>query len=298
MLLVYKKMIAIVLSGGLGNLLFEYAFIYSLHKRLNTNFFLIKSGAPILLYKYFTVDKNKYYYIDILFFDYIGFKLFFSHYLRGIFTTIITARLKQTIIIDNRDDPKNLLKSVKNNTIYEGYFQSELYFESYKDELKELLKIKPKFVKIFREKFNWLNQYKKIVTIHIRKTDYQTAFAYLDLGSDDLTLPMSYYHTVIKEIHNSKNFYIIISDDTDAIKDEFNYIQNKYLSKESEIIDFQLMQHADICIIANSSFSWWAAYLNEKAKTVYCPKYYLGFLKQIEYPHKIYPKHWIQIPVN
>ncbi|TDG35298.1 alpha-1,2-fucosyltransferase [Pedobacter changchengzhani] len=291
-------MIAVALAGGLGNLLFEYAFIYSSHKRLNTNFILLKKGSPILLYKYFILDKNTFYYLDLFFFDYDGFKLIFSHYLRRIFTTLlIKTKLKHTVVVDNRDNPKVALKLINDNTIYEGYFQSEQYFQTHSKEILTLFQIKKKYLKAFDHKFNWLNNKKKVVTIHIRRTDYQSAFGYLNLGSADLTLPMSYYHSVIKKIHNSENFYIFISDDILSIGKEFGYLENKYLSQENEIIDFQLMQNADICVIANSSFSWWAAYLNNKEKIVYCPKYYLGFLTEVEYPNQIYPQNWIQIPV-
>ncbi|UKT64394.1 alpha-1,2-fucosyltransferase [Pedobacter mucosus] len=291
-------MIAIVLNGGLGNLLFEYAFIYSLHKRLNTPFLLIKHGDPILLYRYFNVERNTLYYIDKFFFNHSGYKLFFSHYLRKIFISLIgNLTIKQKVVINNKDNPDSVLIEVKNHTTYEGYFQSELYFKLHSQEIKTLLRLKKKYIKDFEKRFNWIKKYRQIVTIHIRRTDYQDSFSYLDLGGKNLSLPISYYREVIKKIDHPDNFYILISDDVEAIKGEFDGLTNKYFSKESEIIDFQFMLNADICVIANSSFSWWAAYLNSKDNIVYCPKYYLGFLKRVEYPKEIYPENWIQIPI-
>lgn len=292
-------MIAIELAGGLGNLMFEYAFIYSTHKRLKTSFFLIKSGTPILLYEYFIVHRNPFYYIDLIFFNHDGYKLFFSHYLKGFFTKLfIKSRLTKKIKVDNREEPAEALKRIRNNVIYEGYFQSEAYFKPHAAEIKKLFTIKPRYVRLFAEKFAWLKKHKRVVTVHIRRTDYTTAFEYLDLGGCDLTLPFSYYHQLIQEIDQPENFYVIISDDIATVRSEFDYLPNKYFSNEPAIIDFQLMQHADVCILANSSFSWWAAYLNPKAAQIYCPTYYLGFLKKIEYPNQIYPSHWIQVPVH
>ena len=73
----------------------------------------------------------------------------------------------------------------------------------------------------------------------------------------------------------------------------FQNLPNVSLEENSEIIDFQLIMNADIAIIANSSFSWWAAYLNAKEhKIVYAPKYWLGFKVDKEIPEKIMSVNW------
>lgn len=288
-------MIAIVLSGGLGNQLFQYAFIYNQHKKLNTPFFLIKIGAPIDLYKYFELEKNFFYYLDKLLFDHAGFKLFFSHYLRRSFYNKVGNRLtKQHIVIDISEEPDAVLQKAQNSTLYYGFYQSETYFKEYADELLKAYSIKQKYVKAYSKKFSWLKEYPRVVVIHIRMTDYKTAGG----NGESLVLPLNYYHKVIKEIHTDNNFYVIISDETSTIHKEFDYLENKYFSDESEIVDFQLMMNADICIIANSTFSWWAAYLNNnKNKMVYCPKFFIGFSKGEDNPPQIYPESWIQVPV-
>lgn len=292
-------MIGLTLNGGLGNLLFIYAHAYYLSKKLNTSFVLIKHGEPVLLYRYFNVERNTFYYIDQIFFEHKGFKLFFSHYLRKIYLSCMQLLfVSKVVVVNNIEDPLVVLNNVKDGTVYEGYFQSELYFKSYANELKQTLTIKEKYANEYLKNFDWLKTKKKIVTIHIRRTDYKDAFGYLGLGSSNLILPFDYYHQLIKEIHHPLHFYVFISDDIAPVKAEFAYLPNTYFSEENEITDFQLMLNADICIIANSSFSWWAAYLNKRQKTVYCPKYYLGFLKEIEYPTKIYPENWIQIAVR
>jgi hypothetical protein len=292
-------MIAVEISGGLGNQLFEYAFIYNQHKRLNTNFFLIKTGTPVSLYQYFELEKNLFYYIDNLFFSYRGFKLFFSHYLRRAFYSIILKlTIKKQLTVDNRENPTNTVLGFTDSTLYRGYFQSEIYHADYKRNFPDIFKIKSKYSRAFLKRFFWLSKQQRLVAIHIRKTDYKTDLAYLNLGGDDLSLPLRYYHDLIRKVHHEDNFYVILSDEIEVIKGEFGYLKNIYFSKEDEITDFQLMMHADICIIANSTFSWWASYLNRKEnKIIYCPKHFLGFLAGVDYPEAIYPASWIQVPV-
>jgi hypothetical protein len=292
-------MIAIEISGGLGNQLFEYSFIYNQHKRLNTSFFMIKTGVPIALYRYFELEKNLFYYIDRILFNYSGFKLLFSHYLRGAFYQAVLKRtINQTLDTDLWQEPADVIKLVADGTLYRGYFQSERFFAEFKHELSSVFKIRPYYQKAFSKKFAWLYANQKIVVIHIRRTDYKTALAYLNLGGDDLCLPIGYYHHIIQEIHHEDNFYVILSDDIDSVKNEFDYLEHKYFSIENEINDFQLMMNADVCIIANSTFSWWAAYLNPKLhKVIYCPKHFLGFLSGIDFPTAIYPHEWKQVDV-
>jgi hypothetical protein len=56
--------------------------------------------------------------------------------------------------------------------------------------------------------------------------------------------------------------------------------------------------HADICILSNSTFSWWGAWLNDKKdKIVHAPRYFLGWKTQKEFPENIYPSTWNLISV-
>jgi len=292
-------MIAIETSGGLGNQLFEYAFIYNQHKRLNTAFFLMKSGVPLSLYEYFELEKNVFYYIDRCFFNHRGYKLFFSHYLRAVFyRLIVKLTINSQRTVDNREDPAGVLGRLTDGTLYQGYFQSGAYHSEHQDELPKIFMVREKYRKTFSKRFAWLTKYQTVVALHVRRTDYKSDLGYLNLGGNDLSLPLSYYHKVISGIHHENNFYVILSDDIASLRNEFDYLDNKYFSEESEITDFQLMMNADICIIANSTFSWWAAYLNQKKnKVIFCPKHFLGFLAGVDYPAGIYPASWTQVPV-
>ena len=93
--------------------------------------------------------------------------------------------------------------------------------------------------------------------------------------------------------------FVFVSDNTEYIKHEFAYLNNKYISNDSEINDFQHLIYADVCIIANSSFSWWGAWLNNrKNKKIYAPEHYLGYLIGKTLPENIYPAEWEIVNVN
>lgn len=288
-------MIGVKIKGRLGNQLFQYAFIYAAHKELNTPFFLIKDGNPLEIYRYFKLKSTFFYKIDRFLFNYGGFKLFFSHYLRNLFYKgIIKLSVSNETTIENTLNPANF-RELKDGTVYTGYFQSEDYFKNYAEEIKDLFQIKDKFIKKFEKKFKHLFDTNHTVVIHIRKTDY-TDLMHLNLGSSDLSLPFTYFQQLIQKIHTSQNIYIFISDEIHNIKKEFANLENAYFSEENEITDFQFMLNANTCVISNSTFSWWAAYLNRRPdKKVFCPKYFLGYVIKQEYPANIYPPNWTQV---
>jgi hypothetical protein len=123
-----------------------------------------------------------------------------------------------------------------------------------------------------------------MAVIHIRRSDY------VDLN---ISLPVSYYKRAIEAIDDTDITYIFISDDPAFVETEFDYIPNKYISTHNEIIDLQFLINADICILSNSSFSWWGAWLNNKAcKTVIAPELWLGQHSGQEYPNGVIQPEW------
>ncbi|WP_316824804.1 alpha-1,2-fucosyltransferase [Pedobacter miscanthi] len=276
-------MIAVILEGRLGNQLFQYAFAYATSKKLKTNFYLDKSIQPILLTKYFVL-YNRFNLLDQYVFSISGFKNFFTYYLRIYFYYLI-RRIYNLKDIEFSDTimPKIQLNKISRQSIFKGFFQSEEYFEAYKAEILEKLRLKKKYIDLFEEIYFKLEISSKVVVIHLRRGDYLSL---------DIHLPGRYYHNAISLIHNSENFYIIISDDPEFAKIEFNYLPNKYISSHSEIIDLQFLIHADICILSNSSFSWWGAYLNKKKPKVIAPRYWLGLKEKKECPMGVILDNW------
>ena len=217
-----------------------------------------------------------------------GYKNIFSHYFRWAFYYLARKifRLKR-ITFSNSASPELELEKVKNGLLYEGYFQSEDYFIDYKDDIKKLFNIKDIYQTSFQTIFDTLPKGKKYIIVHVRRGDY------ID---HKLLLPPSYYHQAISTIDHPDNYYIFVSDDSDFVKEEFAYMSNKYISENDEITDLQFLISGDTCILSNSSFSWWGAWLNRKKNaTIIAPKYWLGNDAKTEIPINTLVANWIKI---
>ncbi len=287
-------MIAIRLQGRLGNQLFQYAFIYSAAKKTKSHFYLDQYLEKSLVHQYFQIDTNVVDNISSFLFNVEGFKNIFNIHLKKYINRLLIHVYNLKIIQYEFAEDESAVE-FKNGTLYIGYFQSLLYMKSYENLIRQQLSVKQKFSYPFKKQFDELYKDKTIVTIHIRRTDYKM-LGHLNLGNDDLTLPLSYYHNAIANIKDKNLHYIFISDDISFIEDNFGGIKPKTISKASEIYDFQHLLNSKICIISNSTFSWWGAWLNSrKDKIVYCPQYYLGHYLKKQIPQNIYPKEWRQI---
>ena len=186
------------------------------------------------------------------------------------------------------------ISSVKNNTYISGYWQSEKYFVEYREDLLKLLTPKKKRSKSVNQLYNEMQKCDSIA-LHVRRGDY------VGIGCQ---LNMAYYDQAISMMKSKypgeKLILYVFSDDVDFCKHYFSEkqyfatkdIQLRYPQYESDnytLDDVFLMSHCKHMIMANSSYSWWAAWLNQyKEKTVICPE--LGMWKG-----DFYPDDWIKI---
>jgi len=279
-------MIGVVADCRLGNQLFQYAFIKGLSARLNTPFFINQQITRFIAADYFDFD---------------GYRPKLNR-IRQLSLKLSTGKVHHPLQckdIDSYDSA--VLRQLQDKTIYRGYFQSVNYFNNIKDQLPQFIRVKKKFSEEFERLYGNIFSQQKIIAVHIRRGDYLNLNDWWrdNLGSNNLTLPADYYRVCLQQIPNLQNYRIIfLSDDMDFVKKTFADIPNALFSTNSAVIDFQLLLNAQICIIANSSFAWWAAYLNTKPqKRVFCPQYWLGFKVGHEYPRGIIPSQWTQIPV-
>lgn len=183
------------------------------------------------------------------------------------------------------------------NQQLQGFFQSEKFFLDYKQEI----------IQIFKEGlidgyyFKWaeINQdlhklrketNKPIVSIHIRRGDY--------LRFTDIHTPCSvgYYNEAMKiMIEKIGDFHTyFVSDDIEWCRKTFDG-HSSFSKYTDEIDDLILMVNCDHNIIANSSFSWWGAYLNDNPnKIVIGPKKWFG-PRGSQDQEDIIPSNWIKI---
>ena len=156
------------------------------------------------------------------------------------------------------------------NISLDGYFQSSKYFN---DVLT---------TRMLREKFNCSSKKERYPFIHIRRGDYLGKSGY------HTVLPLSYYESAMSLVKSDK--YYIVSDDMGWVKANFHHDSFVYFD-EPAIDCFQLMCSCDRGIIANSTFSWWGAYLSHSPRTYVDPKNW--FVSDGPSNHDLYEKDWI-----
>lgn len=263
----------------LGNQMFIFACAHSLSKLKKQKYCL----SNIKDLKYFVLTENE--KINN-FIKYLWFRIS-SKILKYNFHHLQDNRIDYCLELSNETNKRNW---------YYGYFQGEKYFFNNELEIRKRFEIKNQYKVKFDNLKKEIIGEDKYAIVHIRLKDFKT-FGPDFLGGPDLSLPFSYYHKLIKEIPNNYKI-IFLSDEIEKVKIEFNYVENAYYSENTVIDDLQFIIKADICILSCSTFSWWGAWLNEKkTKTIFVPKYFLGFKVKKEFPVKMIPKDWTQIEV-
>lgn len=174
----------------------------------------------------------------------------------------------------------------KKNTILVGYFQSEKYFAKHSQKIREMFSPKKEITEHILNKYGLaLQEYK--TSIHVRHGDY---WKYKDTHPP---CDIEYYNKAISMFPPEEKF-LVISDSMDWCRE--NFIGDRFYfsdsSEEKDYIDFYLMSMCDNNIIANSSFSWWAAWMNSNVnKRVIYPKRWFG--EKVNYSTKdLTPTSW------
>ncbi|MEZ0344651.1 MAG: alpha-1,2-fucosyltransferase [Caldimicrobium sp.] len=278
-------MLIIRLQGGLGNQMFQYAFIKALSLKTNNEYRLDLSS--------FEEDKNFF----IRFYRYKFKKYTKERYRLNVFEIDEKIANKEEVrrIIGDIDIIfliKKKLKILKNNiyieqfppaykelNIYDkkimyfiGYFQDERYFIDIKDILKKEFIFKKEIINNFSENFfRWLKIIKNFsnsVGVHIRRGDYlKNEKAKKEWG----VCSIKYYINAMRYFQFYKDVaFFIFSNDIHWCKTHFVPvlyslgIKNVYVIEgcRSDLEEFELMRNCSHLIIANSTFSWWAAWLN------------------------------------
>jgi len=290
-------MIIINSRGQLGNQLFQYSFAFSLSKRFNTFFLIDKIDTRDSLH-YFTL-KHKQYSLYVISRFFYNIKLHMPSRLYNILLKILyTIAIKKEYTVDDWKDPEEQLAVLQDQTYYRGYFQSLTYFKAYESIIRQLFTVKQKYRQVFENQYGKLFNYNRTLVIHIRRGDFLTAGTEA-LAGKDLSLPITYYEKALQTVSDITLYQMIfISDDITFVKEHFGQYANAHFSNNGEIIDFQMIMNADVAIIANSTFGWWAALLNGKAhKKIISPDHWLGFRIKKEFPVGIIPESWHQINI-
>jgi hypothetical protein len=170
-----------------------------------------------------------------------------------------------------------------------GHFQSEKYFIEHRNELLELFEINKTTNTHLLEKYGEiLNQ--DTCSIHVRRGDY------VGLPNHHPTQSIDYYKNAVKII-GEDNHYLIFSDDIKWCEENFNFLKHKtFVSGNMDYEDLYLMSMCKNNIIANSTFSWWGAWLNKNEnKKVVAPSKWFGVMYSSFNTDDLYCNNWIKI---
>ncbi len=286
-------MVIVKLNGGLGNQMFQYALYQA----------FLEKGISAKL------DRSKYSCLDEkreCFLDYPCFRLDYELCTRKeareyVLGTGMMARVfiklfgdKQTHIYEKAEYEYDATLFETREGYLDGFWQTWKYMNS--ESIKERVRKQFAFVNPMpdqAEAYESGIKQTNAVAVHIRRGDYlELKEIYGGICTAD------YYRRAMEEIRKSTEqpIFYFFSDDmewtkqTFGIKDDYVFVDGKGLWQD--YTDMQLMSECKHQIMANSSFSWWAAFLNShQDKKIICPA---KWINQKDTPD-IYCEEWIRV---
>lgn len=253
--------------GGLGNQMFSYAFAIALQHRFPNEEVKIDVSSfgtyglhnGLEIESIFNVKLKRATKEEIKRLAYYS-----DNYKIGRFKKRLLPRKKTTCyeLPLSKFNRRDLYTS--EDKYYEGYWQNYQYFHMYREEIRKAYVFKnplPVEVELVKKKICETNS----VCIHVRRGDYLLQKLYQGCCELD------YYQRAVQFILETEQepHFFIFSNDIEWCKENIVPMLGKHYSivdcnrGENSYRDMQLMSYAKRLIIANSSFSWWAAYLND-----------------------------------
>lgn len=285
-------MITVKLKGGLGNQMFQYALGRTLSLRHKTT--LLLDASRYTQDALYPNDTPREYSLH-------HFKLYpelqvteKSQYPSGTLE-MITRRIKRKIATPNDYMFDEGACNAKDGEFLEGFWQSERYFAEIAPTIRADFALKEPFSDAGKEVVNSIQQCVDSVSIHVRRGDYvasNTANAFH--GSLALTYYDQATQLIRKQIPNPQ--WIVFSDDIPWCRQHFTFLDDvRYVDQPAP--DYEQLHLISLCknhIIANSSFSWWGAWLNPvSSKTVIAPKNWVA--NSTIDTSAVVPASWVQI---
>lgn len=216
-------------AGRLGNQIFQYALLYSIHSNKGYDIHL-PLNYDCQFWKCFDVTNPK------------------LHLFNKSNPYTICTEKNGSCNFDER------LLNQPDNTVFCGYFQSYKYFDEYKEGLIKSLVFKDN---IINEGNAELNKYgENLIGLHIRRGDY--------LEREDLwgnLIKCNYFENATKDIDTNETV-LVFTDDNNFAKDYFSNKKNFKIIEKDEYVSLYMLTKCKKHIISNSSFAWMGAYLS------------------------------------
>ncbi|MEZ4897627.1 MAG: alpha-1,2-fucosyltransferase [Saprospiraceae bacterium] len=260
-------MILVKLQGGLGNQLFQYAFGRAMELRHN---------CPVYYdYSYFGLKPNGIVAKRAFELHRFGLDLPKATIIRRYLGKIGSRlNLKNFRIIEekNFNSPEEIKKIHQGYFI--GYWQDVAYFQEYAEEIRRSIRAG---FQLDDQNQALLRQIEQVnaVSVHVRRGDYLHPKL-----NRFLTQPVHYYQEAVKTISNQIDHpvFYFFSDDMEWVKTHLAHCRAKKIYVDinhdsHSYMDLILMSYCKHHILANSTFSWWGAYLDlHQEKIIIAPK--------------------------
>ena len=239
-------------GSRLGNQIFQLCLLYSIKEKTGKEFSLRKTNEQI--WNCFDIDINENLNDCVNFF----------------------SEILPTIVFDPS------VFTQQEGTCFNGYFQSYRYYDGIRNKILNLLKFKDEHINYAKHlKQELQSKYKTVTSIHYRRGDY--VYSHMknfwgDLHSD------GYYTRVFEKI-NKESVIVVFSDDINWCMRNVRFPEMPVVyANLDEYKSLAFMSISDVNVIANSTFSWWGAYLNPNGE-IHCPSLWCGKDREKELGH-------------
>ena len=244
--------------GGLGNQIFEYAYYEWLKEKFPTE--KIYGYYPVVgLSDHNGLEVNKRFDVKLP--------------EPSVFSNMIASFLFNANRVMRRLGLKEIATCTQKNGKYDATFHCDYWQD--KKYLTDSLKMEFNIEKLSKRNAELVNQIESsnIVCVHVRRGDYLTsgnASTYGGICTEE------YYKKAIAKITKAvpNALFLFFSDDSQYVHDTY-MLDNMQIvdwnKGEDSIFDMYLMSRCKYMILANSTFSYWAARLNSNAKMICCP---------------------------
>lgn len=284
------------ITGGIGNQMFQYAFKKKIDQMTGTNnqidvrFYSDHSAHNgYELQSVFGIKDNEYNGSLIPPSEKHKYYSRLCYYLNK--RMIVASKYMIEVMINYSDAYKSAMAE---DYYFDGYWQSQDYFQDIEDEIRNTF-VFPGFDEDKNIEICKTAREKNCVSLHVRRGDFLKASKFVALGSG------SYYDRAVSLIKSKVDdpVFIVMSDDIEWCREHFNEEKMIFVDWNSGSKSYRDMQIMSICkhnIVANSSFSWWGAWLNNNPeKIVIAPSRFYTDNKRDE--SHILPAEWTKISV-
>lgn len=294
-----NRMVYVRLKAGMGNQMFQYAFGRLMAHKLGTK---VKIDLSLLLDR---ARGKDYVYrnYDLTIFEVPNDFVIAPKILKTLYRTKSSkvckmvrnqiARGKNYIKEPHFEVSEEILNNPKDNTIYEGWWQSEQYFQSIEEEIRQVFSFKNPILEKSKTLVNEIES-TQAICLNVRRTDFVSTSNLNVTNKDYFVQAAEKMASMVEQPH-----FFIFSDDVEWCAENLNLnYPTTLVSHEHKGEKFgnymQLMKACKHFIIPNSSFAWWAVWLNQhKNKIVIAPK---NWFNDNQYDTSdLVPKTWIRL---